>query len=211
MPVGEEAERARRFAWWLPPVVGAAIIFLAVAAILLTQPDAEGSPVVDGGLAPEGLTAREAYRSAADLAEERWPDADLAIVSGHWTELGSENGNESQWSFHFFSASAQRLILVAVSSDEAWLVRDSLSPYPVPTFSQRDWKVDSDEAIQVWWDEVGRALVEHRPDAELVAQLRVSEDYGGQLVWVIGGLASGRADPLTTVVSGLDGSKVDQE
>jgi hypothetical protein len=188
--------------------VAAVMIVIAITVLVLAEIGDGGDAEPGTGLVLGGPTAEEAYSAAAELAEEQWPDAELAIVSGEWKEVGHSAWTGTHWSFNFFSPSAQRLILVLVSGNDAWVVRDALSPYQVDTFSRRDWKVSAEEAVRIWWDEVGKVFVEQRPDADVVAELRVSPDYGGQLVWLVEGLASGREYPLMSVVSAVDGALV---
>jgi hypothetical protein len=207
----DQATGVLRLAWWLVLLVPVVIIIIALIVIQRGDGSEPGDVEQSVGLTLAGPTAEEAYRLAADLADEQWPNAELAIVTGQWTDVGNSPGAEPDWSFTFFSASVQHLIMVAVSGEEAWVVRDVLSPYQVPTFSRRDWRVDGDEAIQKWWDEIGRRVVEQRPDTDLLAQLRVSSDYHDQLVWLIAGLVSGQQDPPMIVVSGVDGVLVEQD
>jgi len=160
------------------------------------------------GWAGSRVTARQAHAPAAELAGQWERDAGLAAVSGQWSAVGLEPEGQVEWTFHFFSSSTQRLALIAVADGVARVVRESESPYPVPTFSAGDWRVDSDGALWTWWRHGGEELVAQHPDADVAMQLRVSEGEDGRLDWTVVGLAGSTEDPLVVVLSGADGALV---
>jgi hypothetical protein len=188
----------------------AGVLVVAVVALLALAGPGSGppssSPVSLPGLG--GQTAMEALDSALEAAERWEADAQLAGASCTWSEAGVASSSETEWAFQFYSPSTQRLAVVMVSGDAAWLFRDVLSPYVVPTFSTAEWRVDSDEALQVWWDYVGRSLLGRHPTADVAVQLRPSADHEMRLVWSVVGLFGDPDDALAVTVSGVEGTIV---
>jgi len=195
--------------WWL--LLGLGLVLLAVVGALvygrLAGPAAP-TPVV--GLGGGGATARQAFAPAAELAAQWQGDARLAAVSCSQSALGVQSGSEVEWAFQFFSPSTQQLVLITVAGEVAWMVRESASPYTVPTFSTEAWGVDSDQALQAWWNHGGDRLVARRPDADLAMQLRMPDGGGEHPVWSVVGLVAGTETALTVMVDATDGVLVEQ-
>jgi hypothetical protein len=179
------------------------ILFAAMGVLVYGQLAglAISPPVLTGG----GGTARQALAPAAELAAQWQADARLAIVSGQWLAVGVQPEGDVQWSFQFFSPSTQRLALIVVDNGAARVLREGLSPYVVPTFPVEEWRVDSDQARQTWWDRGGGSMVAQRPDVDLLMQLRVPGDEGGHPVWNVAGLVAGTDSAFTVVVDASDG------
>ncbi len=161
------------------------------------------------GLAVSGVTAQESFDPAIKLAAQWQKDAHLAAVSGQWSKVGLQQRDEIEWAFQFFSPSTQRMALVTVTGETARLVRESLSPYKMSTFSIKEWRVDSDQALQTWWASGGSTLVKQRPDTTLVMQLRISEGDDDAPVWMMSGFVSGMENALTVMVNASDGALVE--
>ena len=157
-----------------------------------------------------GITARQALAPAAELAEQWQEDAQLAVVSTHRLAAGTQSQGESEWAFQFFSPSTQRLALVTVIGEEAHITRETLSPYSVPTFLVKEWHVDSDQALQVWWEKGGGTLLTQRPDADLAMQLRGAEDGGEHPVWMVTGFVVSAESAFIVTVDATSGTVVEQ-
>jgi hypothetical protein len=193
--------------WWL--LLGLGLMSLAVAGALVygrLAGSAAPSPVPEpvGG----GVNARQAFIPAAELAMQWQEDAGLAAVSCYRPAV-LRLGGEVEWAFQFFSPSTRRLALITVADGTARMVRESVSPYAVLTFSTEVWRVDSDQALQTWWNHRGSNLVARRPDADLAMQLRVPDEGGGQPVWTVVGLVSGGETAFTVVVNANSGALVE--
>ena len=195
--------------WWL--LVGLGLVLLAVVGALvygqLARPAA--LPAVMGA-GSGGVTARQAFAPATELAVQWQEDVRLAVVSCRWPTVGVYAGGEVEWTFQFFSPSTQRLALVTVAGGVARMVRESVSPYTVPTFSAEAWRVDSDQALQMWWNRGGGSLVARRPDTDLAMQLRVPDDGSGRPAWTVVGLVVGTETVFTIVVDATSGALVEQ-
>jgi len=157
------------------------------------------------GMAPQTVTARQALAPAAELAGQWREDARLAAVSARWPAAQVQEGSQVEWAFQFFSPSTQRLALIVVAGGKARLVRESLSPYPLSTFSPEEWRMDSDRALQAWWNRGGEDLVARRPDADLAMQLRMPDEGGGQPLWTVVGSLSGTEATVIVAVNATTG------
>jgi hypothetical protein len=188
-------------------LLGLSLILLAVVVGVvifdrLVQPT---GPLPAASLPAIQLTAREALAPAAEMAGQWQEDARMAAVSAFWSRVGILWGGQAEWAFQFFSPSTRRLAIITVVNGRARMVRESASPYMVTTFSAEEWNVDSDQALQTWWNRGGGALVSRRPEIDLAMQLRPL-DESGQLAWSVAGSTAGTEAAFTVVVSAVDGT-----
>ena len=192
--------------WVLVLVLGVVVLGAAVGLMVYDRliGSAATSPVA--GVTGNQFTARRALAPAVELAGQWQEDAHLAAVSGHWPEVEGQ----VEWAFQFYSPATRRLVLIAVADGTARIVRESVSPYVVPTFTAQEWRVDSDQALQAWWDRGGKTLVARRPDVDLAMQLRVSEEAVGQPAWTVVGAIADTETAFTVLVNATDGTLVGQ-
>ena len=193
-------------------VLGLGFVLLAVMVGVVAYDRLVGSavPTPTAVAADDRVSARQAFAPAAELAGQWQKDARLAAVSGYWSAVGAQLGGQTEWAFQFFSPSTRRLALITVMDGAALMVRESASPYAVPTFSVGEWRVDSDQALQAWWSRGGGNLVARRPDGDLAMQLRVPEEGTGQPVWTVVGSIAGTEAAFTVLVNAVDGTLVEQ-
>jgi hypothetical protein len=191
-------------------LLGLSLILLAVVVgvVIFDRLVEPASPNPEASLPGIQLSARQAFAPAADLAGQWQEDARLAAVSAFWSRVGMQLGGQAEWAFQFFSPSTRRLAIITVADGRAQMVRESVSPYTVATFSAEEWKVDSDQALQTWWNRGGGTLVSRRPEIDLAMQLRPL-DEGGQPVWSVVGSTAGTETAFTVVVSAADGTVVE--
>ena len=69
--------------------------------------------------------------------------------------------------------------------------------------------MDSDRALQVWWNRGGKDLVARRPDADLAMQLRVPDGGDGQPIWTVVGSLSATEATLIVAVNAANGALVE--
>jgi len=191
-------------------LLGLSLILLAVVVGVvifdrLVQP---ASATPEASLPGIQLTARQALAPAAELAGQWQEDARMAAVAAFWSRVGMQLGGQAEWAFQFFSPSTRRLAIITVADGRAQMMRESASPYTVATFSAEEWKVDSDQALQTWWNRGGGTLVSRRPEIDLAMQLRPL-DESGQPVWSVVGSTAGTETAFTVVVSAADGTVVE--
>jgi hypothetical protein len=195
-----------RWLLWL----GLGLVLLAVLGVLIYgRLVGQAAPPPTADVAGSGVTARQAFALASELAMQWQEDAGLAAVSGHWPAVGTHLGDQVEWAYQFFSPSTQRLALITVAGGEARVVRESVSPYVIPTFPVEKWRVDSDQALQMWWNHGGKSLVARRPDASLAMQLRMPDGGGPDPVWTVAGFVGGTETAITAVVNATDGRLVE--
>jgi hypothetical protein len=199
---------SRSYRLWLPAIgllLVVAFGLLAYGQLTNTSSQSMGLEKLTIG----GDTARRAFVSAAEMAAQWQQDARLAGVSGQQLAAGKRAANEIEWGFQFFSPSTQQLALVAVSGGKARMARSpALTPYPVSTFASEEWHVDSDQALQAWWERGGASLVAQNAQVDVMMQLRVLKEKGNRPVWTVAGAAAGTNTTLTILVDAGDGAIV---
>jgi len=203
MGAATEGSGARRLLF-----LGVGLILLAGAGGVICAWLGRQTEPLSPGLTGGGDTAHQALVSAAELATQWQEDARLAYVSGQWLGVGTQSGEEIEWAFQFFSSSTQHLALVVVSDGTAHVVHDSLSPYSVQTFSAEDWRIDSDQARQMWWNQGGGSMVAQRPDVDLLMQLCMQGEENARPVWTVAGLIAGTENVFTVMVDATNGALV---
>ena len=188
-------------------LLGLGLLLLVAVGIVYIRRTETSTPPAMPWMGYGGPTAREALSPASEVAAQWQEDAHLVAVSGHLTWETGQQGYSVEWAFQFFSPSTQRLALILVSDGKARLMRDSLSPYRVHTFSLERWRVDSDRALQIWWDNGGSAVLARRPDTELVIKLNLPAE-GDEPLWTVAGVFPGQGDAFTIMVNATTGAVI---
>ena len=184
------------------------LLIVVVGVVIFDRLVEPTSPTPEASLPGIQLTARQAFPPAAELAGQWQEDARMAAVSAFWPRVGMQLGGQAEWAFQFFSPSTRRLAIITVADGRARMVHENASPYTVATFSAEEWKVDSDRALQTWWNRGGGTLVSRRPEIDLAMQLRPL-DEGSQPVWSVVGSTAGTEAAFIVVVSAADGTVVE--
>jgi hypothetical protein len=195
--------------WLLLLVLGLVLLVVVVGVVVYGQLVGPAVPAPVSGVADDQVTARQAFAPAAELAGQWQEDARLAAVSGYRPAVGMQAGGQVDWAFQFFSPAAQRLALITVADGTAQMVRESVSPYPVPTFSAGEWRVDSNQALRAWWSQGGETLAARRPDVDVAMQLRVPDGGVGHPVWTVVGSVAGSGTAFAVAVDATDGTLVE--
>ncbi len=183
------------------------VVIIAVGVLARTRLAQSDSPAA----VPfqQETTARAAFSLAADRAAQWRDDAALAVVSGQQSGREITDGESIEWMFQFFSPAAGQLALVAVSEGEARLLHEKMSPYRIPTLSERDWRVDSDQALETWWEDGGGFLVRRRPSVQVAMQLRVARGASdGEAIWTIVGVDFDQESTFTVDLDAATGARV---
>jgi len=196
--------------WLVPLAAIMTIMLVAVAGVLAFDQFSSPSDPPATSQPPEvGLTAKAAARPAYKSAEQWREDAELAGAQIHYTALG-QGPKGAEWAFQFYSPSTERLAIFLVAGGEATLMRDTLSPYDLPTFSRETWRIDSDEVLSLWWDRGGSHLVRRRPDSDVTLRLRVSEQTPRGPSWTAVGSVPGQQSRFVIAVDATDGSVIER-
>ena len=189
-----KATGTREGRWLIPLVltlVGAVVLVGLILALYRPSREEAG----EGGVVPqnlpaalaEGVTAKGAYAAATEEARSWQPDGQLAIVAAHWRTRERRWPTNVTWMFQFYSPSTRRLAVIVVDKGRARLLRESPTPYALPTIDQEQWQVDSLAALNAWWNAGGGTFVSLNPELDLTAQLRPVQD-GDRLVWSVVGV-----------------------
>jgi hypothetical protein len=189
----------------------ALVAAVAILTLYQASPQAPGAgepsaPIALPADLTGGVSARQAYPSAANVAQSWQADGQLAIVSAHWQPRRGRWSAEVAWMFQFYSPATHRLAVVIVDGGRALLLREALSPYSVPTFGEGDWQVDSPAALDAWWNDGGAHFLSTYSEVDLMAQLRVLDREDNRLAWTVTGVAGNQVKKV--VVDGQTGERV---
>jgi len=194
-----------RTRWLLLLGGGLVLALLAVVAVLaygqLAGGQAQASPQEPPDLQP---AATSAFRTASREVQDWQGDAQLVGLVGHVHDVGKQVRGVD-WAFQFYSPSTRRLALLVATDGEARMVRDVLSPYSVPTIPQGRWRIDSGEAMRIWWESGGRYLLARRPDSALALRLDGPLDGKEDPVWTVIGSIPDEGSDYIVKFSGFDG------
>lgn len=207
--VGKASWMDRRTGRWVVIVALALAVALVLVALILRSSGAgweTGQVEARPGELPGGVSARQAF-SAAQAAAQGWQeDARPAIVSAHWRRERGRWPTAVAWTFQFYSPATQKMAVVLVEGGQARLFREDRVPYPLLTFDEGRWRVDSPAALESWWGAGGSAFAARGREMDLLAQLRASD--GNRPVWTITGIIG---DQVWSVqLDGMTGEQVQE-
>jgi len=183
--------------FWL---VGCALLAaVAYYAIQLQQPP---TPPPEGVIVPQAtftvvhtqVTAKSMQTLTPDTLALWADDAQFYTVAATWDGADlAEVGQPTIWTYRYYSPGQKRLFFITVSpqgniTPTSHGERVYHPPQPIP---MEDWVVDSPEAVNIWLNYGGAAMLAALPGIQVVAQLHVPEP-GKPLTWTVAGY-----DPLT--------------
>lgn len=176
-------------------VVGGLCLFiLLLFGILLFQlrvPETGPARIQPPSCLFEGaVPVRMALPVAQDLAARWESDAYLVSAEAVWNDLRRTRGCD-HWTFHFYSPQAHGMAVVRVAGGAGRLIRQGLAPNPLPPLPMEDWAVDSDQALQSWWEQGGSAFIGRHlsPTVGLKIRRGAGPD-GARPLWTVAGLTS---------------------
>ncbi len=188
-------------------LLGLAFIGALGLAILILWP----SPGSSGGHQP-GFplplepTAWQAYRVAQEAARAWQPDALLSSLSAQWQRTRGVWPTQTLWMIHVYSPSSGRLAVFRVELGRTRMLQEALSPYPLPTLAEDQWKVDSPQALEVWWGNGGSDFLARHSDIGVVLQLKPTSPTDNRPEWVITAIAGRQIQVMA--ISGVDGQRL---
>ena len=124
----------------------------------------------------------------------RWqPDATLVSAAASWSFVSLDGfSRPTDWTFQFYSPATQRVYQVYVSETTASPIRETLSPYSLPTIAVQEWQVDSHQALNAWLNRGGGVFIKRHPIVDVSIRLARTKESG--VVWTVVGLdESGQA------------------
>jgi len=199
--------------------VGVVLVFAALTYVLAhSSPPAQVlverqaatpvSPVpeVETYLLPQTPNSARALCDRATQAAQEWqPDAGLASAVASWPFATLDDlSGPADWTFTFFSPRTQRVYVLNVYPDQVTLIRDALSPYPLPVLSSEEWRVDSHQALNAWLDSGGGDVLRSYSIVDVSARLRLED---GRAIWSVIGSVQGGQPSLTIWVDAVSGEK----
>ena len=152
---------------------------------------------------PQEPTARQAYRAAQEAARAWQTDAQPATLAAHWRQTRGRWPSQSTWTVQFYSPATGRMAVVVVEAGRARLLQETITPYPLPTWAEDRWRVDSPQALEVWWAEGGADFLARHPQAEVAIQLGPAGPADPRPVWTVTAVAGNQVHTLS--ISGVDG------
>ena len=192
-------------------IVGLAFALALVIAVLVLRQPLQDTGWASGNLPGDlgsGDSALQAYAPAEEAARVWQSDAQPVSASSHYRSRSGRWPGNTSWMFQFYSPGADKVAVVVVDTGQAQLLRESISPYQLDTFSRADWQVDGSAALESWWAAGGATFlsINSGSEPELVVQLRVQEGSQDQLVWTIRGIAGGQS--WTVVIDASTGEQM---
>ncbi|MFN3762849.1 MAG: hypothetical protein ACK4WK_06590, partial [Anaerolineae bacterium] len=127
-------------------------------------------------------------------------------LSAQWRWARGKWSAQTVWTAHFYSPSSGRLAVFLVEVGRTRMLREAVSPYPMPTFAEDRWKVDSPQALEVWGAGGGADFLARQPNAEVTLQLKPAGPADNRPVWVVTAVAGRQVQTVT--LSGVDGKQM---
>lgn len=175
-----------------------------VAARADMESPAVESPAVDYRLSGTPYSARSLYSQAEQEAQAWQPDARLVSAAASWPFADLDGlSAEVDWTFSFYSPGTQRIYVLDVNPDRVLLIRETLSPYPLPIVASEQWQIDSHQALNAWLNGGGGDFLQGYPVVDV--SIRLGSD-DGRVVWTIAGAAHRSEAVFTMALDALDGS-----
>ena len=203
----------RRYIILLLGLICLALFALIVVGILILQdvttppPKTPTAPEPVSTVTFRQVTAVNQYKIAVGAAETWAPDVQLLKASTQWSKvIGLPNvGEPSEWSFHFLSPSNKRKLFVFVAPDgSVRTIQHIRREYaPLATIDSSSWVLDSPDALALWLDHGGEALVRDNPGLEMVIQLRAVPTYPNP-VWLVVGSSNLKNATLTVYIDAVE-------
>lgn len=119
-------------------------------------------------------------------------DAQLIAVVSTWEKSDIENvGQAAAWTYRYYSPSQKRLFFITVNPDGSVMgtphgEKIYNAPYAIPT---ETWAVDSPQALNIWLNYGGEAMLSALKNIQVVAQLEIP-NADDPLQWVVAGYDS---------------------
>ncbi len=171
-------------------LTAAILIIFALAGYIISRSSEKGLPQTAKSsgqtyrLPAIPQSARNLYPLADQAARSWQKDARLVSASASWLFVEIDHLSQpTNWTFQFFSPRTQKMYVVSVSDQQVTTIRDSLSPYTLPSASVERWSLDSHQALAAWLNHGGGDFLKQHPIVDVNAMLRPGD--GESLEWVV--------------------------
>ena len=195
---------------------GLAVVIVIVFAVLSRAVSRSSQGVGPGPLVPGRVydvgetdqSARKLYPLADQAARSWQADAQLVSATANWPFVDLDHFSEPvAWTFQFYSPGTQRIQVINIDGDQVGVLREALSPYPLPGVAVENWQLDSHQALKAWLNDGGGRFLSRHSVVDVTARLRHSEE--GQLQWVVVGAVRGEQEIQLTRVDAASGQVVE--
>jgi hypothetical protein len=150
-------------------------------------------------------SARNLYGQAEQAARRWQPDAALVSAAASWPFVGLDDfSRPNDWTFQFYSSATGRLYVINVDQTTVTPIRETLSPYRLPTVDVDQWQVDSHQALNAWLNRGGGAFLQRTAIVDV--SIRLSRPQGGAPVWTVLGIDDSGQAVQTEIVDAFKSS-----
>ena len=156
---------------------------------------------------PTDVTARTAFRAAAQVGRAWRPDARLVLVSTSWQNPSPERLRTGRGAWAFYFASGEAALVVTVADGRAEAGPETALGGDLGEVVFLDWKVDSDGAVDAFLRAGGDDFLKDRPGASLTVRLLKPADRPAP-EWRIIALDSGSGQSLQVRIDAATGTVV---
>ncbi|MBN1247314.1 MAG: hypothetical protein JXC32_06620 [Anaerolineae bacterium] len=125
-----------------------------------------------------GQAAKAAYATMTQWASG-WA-SDAAVVNCT-TSCTRNDGGSDAWQFQVHSADLGRIAAARVQGSEVVVLRESAALFKQRPLPLDAWKLDSSQAVQVWWNNGGQTAW-NQPDTEAL-HVRLGLNTDSRLTW----------------------------
>jgi len=175
--------------------VGCALLAaVAYYAFRLQQPPAPPpagviAPQATFTVVPSQVTAKSMQAFTRDTLALWAADAQFYTVAATWDGVELEQvGQPATWTYRYYSSEQKRLFFITISP------QGQITPtshgervyHPPQPIVMADWVVDSPQAVNIWLNYGGAAMLAALPGIQVVAQLQIPEP-GKPLTWTVAG------------------------
>lgn len=177
--------------FWIIGCALLGVVFYFTALQTGSTPSATGGTVPQATytLAFNQITAKTLQPATQNQIALWKEDAQLFTVSATWQETQLEQvGRPAIWTYRFYSPSLKRFYFVTVSpeGDVTGISHSERVRTPPQTINPDDWVVDSSEAINMWLNNGGAAMLAAMPGIQVITQLQISAP-DAPLTWTVAG------------------------
>ena len=122
---------------------------------------------------------------------QRWQgDAQLYSAGIVWDDVGSEGVlKRDLWTFEFFSPSQGQMAVIRVTDGQVERLRTTRLPTRLHALPLQQWRIDSTQALQTWWENGGGDFVRKHNRVSIGLKLRAGPKRARTL-WTVAGSAT---------------------
>lgn len=158
------------------------------------------------------ITAKSVLPRAKSKIAMWQEDAQLYAISATWEEITLDTvGQAAPWVYRYYSPRQKRIYFVTVNPTNGEIIGTSHgervynAPQPIPI---EEWTIDSAEALNVWLNQGGAAMLTATPKMYVLVQLHVRVP-DAPLAWTVAGFDEVSGNYHTVFVHATTGEVID--